>query len=47
MLFKIGVLKIFANFTGKHLCSSFFLIKFQVLRPATLLKTDSDTGVFL
>ena len=25
MFFKIGVLKSFANFTGKHLCLSFFL----------------------
>ena len=37
----------FKNFTWKHLCWSFFLIKLQVLRPATLLKTDSNTGVFL
>ena len=29
MFFKIGVLKIFANFTGKHLCWSFYLIKLQ------------------
>ena len=41
MFFKIGVLKNFANFTGKHLCWSLFLIKFQTLRPATLLKRDS------
>ena len=27
MYFKIGVLKDFANFTGKHLCWSLFLIK--------------------
>ena len=27
MFFKIGVLKIFANFTGKHRCYSLFLIK--------------------
>ena len=44
MFLKIGVLKDFANFTGKHLCWSFFLKKLQVLRPATLLKTDSSTG---
>ena len=37
----------FANFTGKHLCWSLFLIKFQVFRPATLLKRDSNTGVFM
>ena len=47
MFFKIGVLKNFLNFTGKHLCLSFFLIKLQALRPATSLKTDSDTCVFL
>ena len=29
MLFKIGVLKKFTNFTGKHLCWSRFLIKLQ------------------
>ena len=29
MFFKKGVLKNFANFTGKHLCCSLFLIKFQ------------------
>ena len=31
MFFKIGVLKNFANFTGKHLCWSLFLIKLQAL----------------
>ena len=41
---KKGVLKNFANFTGKHLRWSLSLIK---LRPATLLKRDSNTGVFL
>ena len=29
MFFKIGVLKIFANFTGKYLCWSLFLVKLQ------------------
>ena len=29
MFFKIDVLKNFANFTGKHLCWSLFLIKLQ------------------
>ena len=46
MLFKIGVLKHFANFTEKHLRWSLFLIKFHVQRPAALLKRDSNTGVF-
>ena len=45
LFFKIGVLKNFANFTGKHLCLSLFLNK--VTGPATLLKKDSNTGVFL
>ena len=35
VFFKKGVLKNFAKFTGKH------------LRPATFLKRDSDTDVFL
>ena len=38
IFFKIGVLKNFANFTGKHRCWSLFLMKFK--------KTDSNTGVF-
>ena len=45
--FKIRVLKNFANFTGKDLCWSFLLIKWQGQKPATLLKMDSKTGVFL
>ena len=42
MFFKIGVLKNFANFTGKHLCWSLFLIKLQGWRPSTLSKRDSN-----
>ena len=42
MLYKIGVLKSFANFTGKNLCWNTFGPK-----PATLTKGDSNTGVFL
>ena len=34
MFFKIGVLKIFTNFT-EHLCWSLFLIKLQAFRPDT------------
>ena len=34
----------FAIFTGKHLCWSLFLITLQELRPAFLLKRDSNTG---
>ena len=37
MLFKIGVLKDFAVFTGKHMCLSLFLIKLQAFGPATIL----------
>ena len=47
VLCKKGVLKNFANFTGKHLCWSLFLIKLQVFRPATLLKGDANTIIFL
>ena len=40
MFFKIGVLKKFAMFTGKHLCWSLFLIKLQAFRcfPANITK---------
>ena len=44
---KKGVLRNFAKFTGKHLCQSLFFNKVAGLRPATLLKRDSGTGVFL
>ena len=44
---KQGVLKSFVNFTGKHLCWSLYLITLQVFRPATLIKRDSNTRVFL
>ena len=37
-LYKKGVLRNFAKFTGKQLCRSFFLNKVADLRPATLLK---------
>ena len=40
---KIGVLKYFANFTGKHLCWSLFLTVFRI---ATFSKSVSNTGVF-
>ena len=36
MFFKVGVLKSYAIFTGKHLRWSHFWIKFQSFRPATL-----------
>ena len=41
--FKIGVLKNFAIFTGKHLCWSLFLIKYPAFRATTLLKEDFNT----
>ena len=43
--FEIVVLKNFANFTGKHLCWSLFVITLQAFKPATLLKRDSNTAV--
>ena len=42
-----AVLKKFTTFAGKNLCLSHFLIKFQVWRPANLLKSESNTDVFL
>ena len=42
-----GIFKSFANFTGKHLCWSLFLIELQTFKPGTLLKRESYTGVFL
>ena len=47
LFLKIGVLKNFAIFTGKHLCSSLILINLQARRSATLLKRHSKTGDFL
>ena len=43
---KKGLLKNFANFTGKHLCWSLFLIELLDFIK-TLSKRDSNTGVFL
>ena len=47
MFFKIGILKNFAIFPGKHLCWSLFLIKLQAWRPAPSLKRDSNRIAFL
>ena len=48
---KKGFLKIFSNFfanlTGKHLCWSLSLTKLQAFRTATLLKRESNRGIFL
>ena len=43
---KKGFLDNFSKIAGKNLCRCLFLIKVAGLRPATLLKRDSDTGVF-
>ena len=47
MFFKIGVLKIFVKFTGKHLCWRLFLVKLQFRRSATSLRRYFNTYVFL
>ena len=47
MFYKKGALTNFANSTGKHLCQSIFFNEVAGLRPVTLLKRDSGTGVFL
>ena len=47
MFLKTDVPKNFAIFTGKYLCWSFFLINLLAWKPATLLKRNSNTGVFL
>ena len=44
--FSSSVLKNFP-ITGKHLCWSLFLKNLHVLKPASLLKGDFKTGVFL
>ena len=46
MFIKGGVLKSYAIFTGKHLCWSHFLIKFQLFRPATLKVTPMKVFYF-
>ena len=47
MFFKIGVLKNFTIFTGKHLRWSYFLIKLQARRSAILLQRDFNKGTLL
>ena len=44
---KKGVLRNFAKFAGKYLCQNLFFNKVAGLRPATLLKRDSGTGIFI
>ena len=43
---KKAALKNFTKFTGKRLCFSLF-VKLQTFSPASLLKSDSNTGIFL
>ena len=48
MFFKINILRNFVNFIAKHpVCRSLIFKKLQAWRTATLLKGDSNTGVFL
>ena len=50
IFFRIDVLKNFAIFTGRHLCCYVgvpLIIKLQAFSPATQLKRDSNTVVFL
>ena len=45
MFFKIGALKNFANFIGKHQCKSIFLINLQSLNTCNVVK-ETPTQVF-
>ena len=47
VFYKNGIHKDYATFIGKHLCWSLFFDKVSGLQPATLLKRDSNAGVFL
>ena len=47
LFLKTCVLKNSAIFTRKHLCWKLFSIKLQAWKHATLLKGDSNKGVFL
>ena len=47
VFYKKAVLKNFSVFTGKYLFSSLSLMKLRAFRSATLLKTDSNSGVSL
>ena len=44
---KYVFLKILQLITRKHLCWNLFLIQLQSCSPATILKSNSSTGVFL
>ena len=43
----IHIRRYFEIYTGKDLCGSLFLIKFQVFSMQLYQKRDSDTDVFL
>ena len=45
IFFKVGIIKNFAIFAGKHLCWDLFLIKLRVYRSAKFSKIDSSTSV--
>ena len=47
VLLKQVAFKNFTISTGRQLCWSLFLIKLQSFNPASLLKRDSNAGVFL
>ena len=47
MIFKTGVLNNYPMFTGKKPMLESLFNKVAVLKPATLLKRVSNTGVFL
>ena len=47
LLEKVYIIKNLRKFAGKHLCWSLFLIKLQAFTSATLLKSNSNTDVFL
>ena len=44
---KNDVLKIFVNFTGKHICKILFFDQVPGLRPVTFLRKNSGTCVIL
>ena len=44
---RLFLIQDMAIFTGKHLCWFLFSTKLRTFRPATLLKEDSNTSVFL
>ena len=47
MFYKIDVLKSFANSTGNTCVRVFFNKVAEPAKPATLIKIDCNTGVFL